>query len=86
MPQSVALARHFPRDISLFDSAGLLTRTLYTCHAPTAITHMQPSGSGPLLAVAEGAQVCFCPPLVGESEGGRRMKAPGGGGFGVRWW
>ena len=60
-PTQVAVARHFAKDVTLFDGP-LVTRTLHTLYNPNAIellgSDLAPlPGGGPLVAVAEGPQV-----------------------------
>lgn len=60
-PSQVALARHFPKDVTLFDG-HVIVRTIHTLYCPTAVqllsTQLAASSiGGPLVAVAEGPQV-----------------------------
>ena len=60
-PSQSAVARHFARDVTLFDG-GVAVRTLHTLYRPSALQLLSSSlaagpGGGPLVAVAEGPQV-----------------------------
>jgi hypothetical protein len=60
-PSQAALARHFAKDVSIFDGP-LVVRTLHTLHRPNAVALLSPAlaaspgGSG-VVAVAEGPAV-----------------------------
>lgn len=60
-PSQAAVARHFARDVTLFDGP-MAVRTLHTMYRPTAVQLLSTSlaagpQGGPLVAVAEGPQV-----------------------------
>lgn len=57
-PSQTAIARHFPKDITLFDGP-MAVRTIYTMHRPNAVQLLSSDvadavGGGPLVAAAEG--------------------------------
>jgi len=57
-PSQVAIARHFPKDVTLFDGP-LPVRTIHTTYRPNAVQLLSSnvatdSNGGPLIAVAEG--------------------------------
>jgi hypothetical protein len=60
-PSQAAVARHFAKDVTLFDG-GIALRTIYTTYPPAAVSLLssclaEAPGGGPLVAVAEGPQV-----------------------------
>lgn len=60
-PSQAAVARHFAKDVTLFDG-GIALRTIHTTYPPAAVSLLssclaEAPGGGPLVAVAEGPQV-----------------------------
>ncbi|PSC73203.1 hypothetical protein C2E20_3792 [Micractinium conductrix] len=60
-PSQAAVARHFAKDVTLFDG-GMAVRTLHTTYRPSAVQLLSTSlaqgpQGGPLVAVAEGPQL-----------------------------
>ena len=60
-PSQVALARHFPKDVTLFDGP-VAVRSIHTMYCPTAVLLLSTqlaadAAGGPLVAVTEGPQV-----------------------------
>ena len=60
-PSQVAIARHFPKDITLFDGP-MAVRTIHTTYRPNAVQLLSSNvavdaSGGPLVAVAEGPVV-----------------------------
>ena len=80
-----AVARHFPRDVTLFDG-GQAVRTIATLHPPSALQLLSSTlgtgpGGGPLIAVAEGPQVSLWDVRGGgrQARVARLSTGPGGG-------
>ena len=60
-PSQTAIARHFPKDVTLFDGP-MAVRTIHTLYRPYAVQLLSSQvsadpGGGPLIAVAEGPAV-----------------------------
>ncbi|GAB4818180.1 hypothetical protein N2152v2_005226 [Parachlorella kessleri] len=80
-PTQAALARHFPKDITLFDGT-VAVRSIHTVYCPTAVQLLStqltadPAG-GPLIAVTEGPQLSLWD-VRGAGRGARVAKlSPG---------
>ena len=76
-PSQAAVARHFAKDVTLFDGP-MAVQTIHTLYRPTAVqllsTRLVASpGGGPLVAVAEGPQLSIWD-VRGSKRGGRVAK------------
>lgn len=80
-PSQAAVARHFARDVTLFDG-GMAVRSLHTMYCPTAVQLLSTSlaagpQGGPLVAVTEGPQLSIWD-VRGAGRGARVAKlSPG---------
>ncbi|EFN57285.1 hypothetical protein CHLNCDRAFT_143873 [Chlorella variabilis] len=76
-PSQAAVARHFAKDVTLFDGP-MAVQTIHTLYRPTAVQllstrHVASPGGGPLVAVAEGPQLSIWD-VRGSKRGGRVAK------------